>query len=233
MLADSIRKAIELVKSGNVFVIKTINTTLEMAFTSSILALLLGVLIGLLVAMHSFPGKRIVVIIIRTLMGIPPVVVGIVCYVLFSGTGPFGSLRIIYSVRLMIIAQIILITPVVAGMTETSVSPIIDRMLPTAKGLKVGYLKRTALTVNESKYQILSVYLFAFARAISEVGAVQIVGGNIINKTTVMTTYITLNYNTGDLDIALALAVILMAIALSVNLLAALIQWGTKIKTNV
>ena len=95
-----------------------IKTTLEMAFTSSVIALVLGVIIGLLVASNDFTGKKIVVMILRTLMGLPPVVVGIVVYILFSGTGPFGKLGLIYSVKLMIIAQIILITPIVAGMTD-------------------------------------------------------------------------------------------------------------------
>lgn len=101
-----------------------------MAFSSSIIAFLFGTLIGLLVAFNDFPGKRIVVMFMRTLMGLPPVVVGIIVYVLFSGTGPFGNLRLIYSVKLMIIAQVVLITPIVAGMTETAISPIVKTLSP-------------------------------------------------------------------------------------------------------
>ena len=111
-----------------------INTTLQMAFSSSIIAFLFGTLIGLLVAFNDFPGKRIVVTFMRTLMGLPPVVVGIIVYVLFSGTGPFGNLRLIYSVKLMIIAQVVLITPIVAGMTETAISPIVKNAPPPPKG---------------------------------------------------------------------------------------------------
>ncbi len=207
-----------------------VNTTLKMAFTSSIIALLLGALIGLIVAYNEFPGKRVVVTVLRTLMGLPPVVVGIFVYILFSGTGPFGSLRLIYSVELMIIAQIVLITPIVAGMTETAISPIIDGMRPTLKGLRVNPVKKLFLTMNESKYQLIAVYLFAFARAISEVGAVQIVGGNILYKTRVMTTAIALNYNTGDFSMAVALGFILLLISLGVNCVAALLQLGLKKK---
>lgn len=222
------QKAFELIRTNDAMLKSIINTTIEMAFTSSIIALLIGVLFGLLVASYDFPGKKAVVMIMRTLMGLPPVVVGIVVYMLFSGTGPFGNLRLIYSVKLMIIAQVVLITPIVAGMTETSISPIIDRMRPTLKGMKIGPIKKTGIIINESKFQIVAVYLFAFARAISEVGAIQIVGGNILNKTRTMTTAIALNYNTGDFHFAVALGIILLAIALGVNLVAAVLQLGLK-----
>lgn len=205
-----------------------IGTTLEMAFTSSAIALVLGVVVGLAVASNDFAGKKVVVMILRTLMGLPPVVVGIVVYILFSGTGPFGSLGLIYSVELMIIAQIVLITPIVAGMTESSMTPIVDRMRPTVKGMRLSPVKSFALTLAEGKYQLIAVYLFAFARAISEVGAIQIVGGNILYKTRTMTTAIALNYNTGQFTLAVALGIILLLIALGVNLVAALMQMRLK-----
>ncbi|MDD4839312.1 MAG: ABC transporter permease [Clostridia bacterium] len=214
--------------SGNALLREIVATTLQMAFSSSLLALLIGVPIGVLVANSNFHGKKIIVVLMRTLMGLPPVVVGIVIFVLFSGTGPFGSLRLIYSVDLMIIAQVCLIFPIVAGMTETFVSSISSPILETAKGLGIGKLKTNFLTLNESKYQIVAIYLFAFARAISEVGAVQIVGGNILHKTRVMTTTIALNYNTGQFTYAIALGIILLLIALGVNLIASLLQRRTK-----
>ncbi len=209
-----------------------VKTTLQMAFTSSIIAFLLGTLIGLVIVFNEFPGKKVVVTILRTLMGLPPVVVGIIVYILFSGTGPFGRLRLIYSVKLMIIAQVVLITPIVAGMTETAVSPVVGGLRPTLDGLQLNPFKKFRLTIAESKYQLVAVYLFAFARAISEVGAVQIVGGNILYKTRVMTTAIALNYNTGDFSMAVALGFILLLIALSVNLVAAILQFGLKKKND-
>ena len=224
---DNIFKtAFELIVHPTQFYTTIVTTTLKMAFTSSIIALLLGVLIGLLISYNNFPGKKIVVIILRTLMGLPPVAVGIIVYILFSGTGPFGKLGLIYSVKLMIIAQIILITPIAAGMTETSMTPIINNMKPTLKGLNINPIKNLGLVLYEGKYQIVAVYLFSFARAISEVGAVQIVGGNILYKTRVMTTAIALNYNTGDFSTAVALGIILLLISLGVNLVAALLQFG-------
>lgn len=223
-MSEAWRLAWELIAENGYALRAVVGTTMRMSGISSAASLALGVPLGLAIASNEFPGKKIAVIALRTLMGLPPVVVGIVLFVLFSGTGPFGRLRLMYSVPLMIIAQIALIVPIVAGMTESAVTPAIVRMRPTLKGLGAGALKRFLLTLNEGKYQFVAIYMFAFARSISEVGAAQIVGGNILYKTRVMTTAIALNYNTGDFSLALALAVILLAVALAFNLLAGLLQ---------
>ena len=218
-------KAGQLILGKDPLIGSILGTTRYMAVLSSLISFLLGSFIGLLIADHQFPGKTVVRIILRTLMGLPPVVVGIVIYILFSNTGPFRALGLIYSVPLMIIAQVVLITPIAAGMTESSVTSVVELCKPTLKGLGLSPIKRFFLTLYECKYQLISVYLFAFARAISEVGAVQIVGGNILYKTRVMTTAIALNYNTGDFSYAVALGIILLAIALAVNLVAGILQF--------
>ena len=218
-------KARDLIVGNDPLIGGILQTTMYMALISSAIAFVLGAIVGLLVSYNRFPGKTAVKIVLRTLMGLPPVVVGIVLYILFSNTGPFRALGLIYSVPLMIIAQIVLITPIAAGMTESSVASVVERCKPTIKGLRLNPLKRFSLTLYECKYQLLSVYLFSFARAISEVGAVQIVGGNILYKTRVMTTAIALNYNTGDFSYAVALGIILLAIALAVNLVAGVLQF--------
>ena len=222
---SAFEKARQLILGKDALVGGILSTTMEMALVSSAIAFLLGAIIGLLIAYHRFPGKTVVKIFLRTLMGLPPVVVGIVLYILFSNTGPFRALGLIYSVPLMIIAQVVLITPIAAGMTESSVAAVVEGSKPTIKGLRLNPIKRFSLTLYECKYQLLSVYLFSFARAISEVGAVQIVGGNILYKTRVMTTAIALNYNTGDFSYAVALGIILLAIALAVNLVAGILQF--------
>lgn len=218
-------KARDLIFGSDPLIGGILSTTMHMAFISSAVAFAIGAIIGLLVAYNRFPGKTAVKILLRTLMGLPPVVVGIVLYILFSNTGPFRALGLIYSVPLMIIAQVVLITPIAAGMTESSVAFVVERSKPTIKGLRLNPVKRFSLSLYECKYQLLSVYLFSFARAISEVGAVQIVGGNILYKTRVMTTAIALNYNTGDFSYAVALGIILLAIALAVNLVAGVLQY--------
>ena len=218
-------KARDLIVGNDPLIGGILRTTMYMALVSSAIAFVLGAIVGLLVSYNRFPGKTAVKIVLRTLMGLPPVVVGIVLYILFSNTGPFRALGLIYSVPLMIIAQIVLITPIAAGMTESSVASVVERCKPTIKGLRLNPLKRFSLTLYECKYQLLSVYLFSFARAISEVGAVQIVGGNILYKTRVMTTAIALNYNTGDFSYAVALGIVLLVIALAVNLVAGVLQF--------
>ena len=223
-MGSAFEKAGQLILGKDPLIGSILGTTMYMAVLSSLISFLLGGIIGMLIASHDFKGKTVVKIILRTLMGLPPVVVGIVLYILFSNTGPFRALGLIYSVPLMIIAQVVLITPIAAGMTESSVSSVVALCKPTLKGLGLSPLKRLGLTVYECKYQLISVYLFAFARAISEVGAVQIVGGNILYITRVMTTAIALNYNTGDFSYAVALGIILLIVARAMNLTAGILQ---------
>ena len=218
-------KAALLLQGKDPLINSVLGTTMYMAVLSSLIAFSLGSVIGLLIASRRFPGKTAVKIVLRTLMGLPPVVVGIILYMLFSNTGPFRALHLIYSVPLMIIAQVVLITPIAAGMTESSVASVMGVCLPTLRGMRLSPIKRFGLTLYECKYQLLSVYLFSFARAISEVGAVQIVGGNVLFKTRVMTTAIALNYNTGDFAYAVALGIVLLAIALGLNLVAGVLQY--------
>jgi tungstate transport system permease protein len=223
-MGKALAKAFSLILSGDAYLMGIISTTLRMSLSSSAISLILGMPLGVALALARFPGKKAVYTLLRTLMGLPPVAVGIGIYILFSGTGPFGSLGLIYSVELMIIAQVVLITPIVAGMAEMYVSQISEQFLDSAKGVRLNRGKVFALAINESRFQMIAIYLFAFARAMAEVGAVQIVGGNILNKTRVMTTTIALNYNTGKFEYAVALGLILLFMVLIVNCVASLIQ---------
>jgi tungstate transport system permease protein len=190
---NEVVKAFSLIFKGDPYLNSIIATTLEMALFSSLISLFIGAPIGILLGISKFKGKSVVTTLERTLMGLPPVAVGIIVYVLFSNTGPFGFLNLIYSVPLMIIAQVILISPVVSGMTETYISGVSPRFLEATKGLRLKKSKVFVLAAGECRQQLIATYLYAFSRAISEVGAVQIVGGNILYKTRVMTTVIALN----------------------------------------
>ena len=216
-MTAAFEKAFALMGEGNTLLNEIVATTMEMCVQSSLYAMLIGVPIGALVGVARFPGRRVVVLIMRTLMGLPAVAVGILVYLLFSGT-----------VELMVIAQVILITPVVAGFTETAVAPAYDAMRDSAAGMGLNKAKIALLAVNETKYQFVATYLFAFSRSIAEVGAVQIVGGNILHKTRVMTTAIALNYNMGQFSLALALGIILMLIVFGLNVAASALQAGLK-----
>ena len=221
-MTAAFEKAFALMGEGNTLLNEIVATTMEMCVQSSLYAMLIGVPIGALVGVARFPGRRVVVLIMRTLMGLPAVAVGILVYLLFSGTGPFGKLGLMYSVELMVIAQVILI----------AVAPAYDAMRDTAAGMGLNKAKIALLAVNETKYQLVATYLFAFSRSIAEVGAVQIVGGNILHKTRVMTTAIALNYNMGQFSLALALGIILMLIVLGLNVIASALQAGFRKKNG-
>lgn len=223
-MKTALAQAIRLILSGDEQLADIIGVTLEMSISSSLVALLLGVPLGVLLAMTSFRGKRAIIVINRTLMGLPPVVCGLLCYMLFSGVGPLRHLRLLYTVKGMIIAQVLLITPLIIGNVETFLTGLTADIKETCKGLRLGHMKTFVLTMNECKYQIVSTYLFGFSRAIAEVGAVSMVGGAIAYKTNVMTTAI-MNYtNMGNFTLGVSLGIILLGMSLILNLVIYFIQ---------
>jgi len=196
-----------------------------MTICSSLLALLLGVPWGTFLGTGTFRGRKVLVIINRAFMGLPPVVCGLFCYLLFSGVGPLRGLHLLYTVTGMVIAQVLLLFPMSTGMMESHTNAISPPIRETVSGLGIGKFRMLVLTINESRYHIISTYLFLLGRAMAEVGAVSIVGGAIMFKTNVMTTAI-MNYTSmGDFTTALALGVILIIISLLLNIIAALLQW--------
>jgi len=223
-MSGAFEKAVSLIIEGNYVLLDILTVTLKMSITSSIVALLIGVPLGVLFGSTSFKGKKALIVFNRTMMGLPPVVCGLLCFLMFCGVGPLRHLQLLYTVAGMVIAQVILITPVVVGSMEPFVAGIYPEIRETAMGLGIGRGKTLMLIINESTYQILSTYLLGFSRPLAEVGAVSMVGGAIVFKTNVMTTAI-MNYtNMGDFDMALALGIILMGISLIVNIIVSLMQ---------
>ena len=225
-MSVSLQKAIGLIMSADPELLNILATTARVSLTSSLLALLLGVPLGIAYGAGRFPGRRVLLILNRTLMGLPPVVCGLLFYLLFSGVGPFRHLKLLFTVPIMILAQVVLITPIVVGSMETFVSGVAPALRETAKGLGLSRGRRFALLVNECVYPVFSAYLLAFARAIAEVGAVSMVGGAIAWKTNVMTTAIMLYTNRGDFTLGIALGIILLCLSLVVNVVLTLIQRG-------
>lgn len=223
-MKTSILKAISLIMSGDAELINILSVTARMSLQSSIIALLLGLPIGIWLGSCKFPGRSALLIVNRTLMGMPPVVCGLIFYMLFSGVGPFRHLKLLFTVDIMVIAQIALITPIVVGNMETYVSTVSPAIRQTAKGLGFGRTKTFLLLCNECVYPIISAYLLAFSRSIAEVGAVSMVGGAIAWKTNVMTTAIMQHTNRGNFTLGIALGIILMGISLLVNILISLLQ---------
>ena len=223
-MSSSIQKAIMLILTGDRELLNILSTTARVSLTSSVLALLLGVPIGLLLGAVRFPGRNALTVLNRTLMGMPPVVCGLLFYMLFSGVGPFRHLKLLFTVNLMILAQVVLITPIVIGTLETYVSDAAPSLRETALGLGFSFVRRFLLLVNECVYPIFSAYLLAFARAIAEVGAVSMVGGAIAWKTNVMTTAIMQYTNRGNFTLGIALGLILLFLSLLVNIILSLLQ---------
>lgn len=221
---NAVRDALGLLLHADLPTFRIVGLSLIVSGLATALATLVGVPLGVLLAMHHFPGHRFLTILVNTGMGLPPVVVGLVVALLLWRSGPLGWLELIYTPKAMIVAQWMVATPLAAGLTAGAIR-LVDRELVSAlridgaTEIQVGWeLIRIART------QVLIAIAAAFGRAISEVGASLMVGGNILNATRVLTTAITLETSRGDFDRAIALGIILLLLALLVN---SALGWGT------
>lgn len=223
-MQTALQKAIALILSGDKELANILLVTGKVSLTSSLIALLLGVPLGIALGSRQFRGRNLLLVLNRTLMGMPPVVCGLLFYLLFSGVGPFRAAKLLFTVKIMILAQIVLITPIVVGNLESYVSAVAPSVRETALGLRLSRGKTFLLLIRECGYSVVSTYLLAFARAIAEVGAVSMVGGAISWKTNVMTTAIMEYTNKGNFSLGIALGMILMALSLLLNAVISLLQ---------
>lgn len=223
-MGSALEQALALILSCDRELLNILSVTARMSIQSTIIALLIGVPLGIWLGTFRFPGRSALLVLNRTLMGMPPVVCGLIFYMLFSGVGPFRHWHLLFTVEIMILAQVALITPIVIGNMETYVSGIAPAVRETARGLGLGGVKTFWLLTNECVYQIFSAYLLAFARSIAEVGAVSMVGGAISWKTNVMTTAIMQYTNRGNFSLGIALGIILMTVSLTVNIILTIVQ---------
>ena len=214
---ETLQEAAALIFGGDKELWQIIATTLVMSVFSTGISALLGIPLGVLIGKNRFPGKSLLLRLTNTMMGLPPVLAGLIVFILFRSVGPFGRLHLMFSVPVMVIAQVLLITPVVTGLCAAAAEERAAQLSETAMGLGVPRRRQTLLLLRECAGQFVSVTLMGFGRSIAEVGAVSLVGGNIRFKTRVMTTAILLEANKGDFTKALALGVLLMTLALLVN----------------
>ena len=220
---DALKQALHLLFSLDPELLQILGVTMRMSFFSTTLSCLVGLPLGALIGTRSFRGKAFLKKLIHTLMGLPPVVAGLLVYALFTHYGPFGRFNLLFTVRVMVIAQCLLIIPVVTGLTASFMEQSTRAVIDTAKGMGLSRRRVLFLCLSESRTSLLSVVLNAFGRSIAEVGAVSIVGGNIQWKTRVMTTAIMLETNKGNFSFALALGFILLLIAFVVNVAASFV----------
>jgi len=209
-----------------------IGTTLRMSLVSTFISTVLGSTFGLLLEKNNFPGKRIVVRICRTLMGTPPVVAGLVVYLLLMRRGPLGFLGLLFTIEAMVIAQVILITPIITGLVYTYAIRSAPAIRMFAKTMGANRFQTQLLFVKEMKGEFYFAVVTAFSRAISEVGAVMIVGGNIQYRTRTMTTAISMLRNMGDFSQGITLGIILLAIAFALQSLSDMLRRNENSEEN-
>lgn len=214
---EAFRLAFDLVFSANADLLEIIGLSLRVSLTAVFLSCAIGLPVGAAVAMSRFRGRHVVLVLMNALMGLPPVVVGLLVYLMLSNAGPLGWLQLLYTPTAMIIAQAILITPIVAALSREVIEQLHDEYDEQFRSLCVPPRVAVAALLWDARYSLLTVALAGFGRAVAEVGAVIIVGGNINHVTRVMTTAIALETSKGDLALALALGLVLITLALVVN----------------
>ncbi len=215
--SQAFSKAIQLIFQLDPALLEIIGLSLRVSITAVLIASLIGLPLGAALALYKFYGRGIIVALLNAFMGLPPVVVGLVVYLILSRSGPLGVLGLLFTPTAMIIAQVCLITPIIAALTRQT---ILDANVEyheqlRALGAKASRMMKTLLW--ETRFSLMTGVFAGFGRAIAEVGAVLIVGGNINHATRVMTTAIALETRKGDIELALALGIILITISLIVT----------------
>jgi tungstate transport system permease protein len=213
----ALAEAFRLIGSFDASLAEIVGLSLQVSISATCLAALLGLPLGALIAVANFPGRTAVILLINALMGLPPVVVGLVVYLLLSNAGPMGGFGLLYSPFAMIIAQTVLITPIIAALSRQTIEDLKAEYDEQLRALGVGPLGAVPTLIWDGRFSLATTLLAGFGRASAEVGAVIIVGGNINHVTRVMTTAIALETSKGDLALALGLGMILMTIAIAIN----------------
>jgi tungstate transport system permease protein len=223
----SLALAARLIAGGDPALWSIVGLSLEVSLAAAVIACALGLPLGALVAVRPFAGRRAVIVLLNALLGLPSVVVGLIVYLLLSRAGPLGSLGILFTPTAIVVAQALLVIPIVAAMSRQFVEDAWSEYREQLTSLGVSPTRAVPTLLWDLRFSLVTVVLLGFGRAASEVGAVMIVGGNIDGVTRVMTTAIALETSKGDLPLALALGVVLIAIVLALNAAAfALREWS-------
>jgi len=220
--------AYELIATGNSNLIEIIGLSIKVSVISVLLSLVLGLVLGATLATVPFKGRTAVSIFVNSMMSLPPVVVGLMVYLSLSRSGPLGWLGLLYTPTAMIIAQTILITPLVAALSRQVLTDMLTEYKEQFVSFQLSKTEQIKALLWDARYSLLTVALAGFGRSLSEVGAVIIVGGNIEHLTRVMTTAIALETSKGDLALALALGLILLFMALLINVVVSTLNFTAR-----
>ena len=216
-LGAAAAQAMHLIGSGDANLIGVVLLSLKVSLTAVVIACLVGLPLGATIAVGRFPGRHALIVVLNALMGLPPVVVGLAVYLLLSRAGPLGAMGILFTPTAMVIAQALLITPIVAALSRQVIEDAWGEYREQLRSLGEHRLGAAATLLWDVRFSLLTIVLAGFGRAAAEVGAVMIVGGNIDGVTRVMTTAIALETSKGDLPLALGLGLVLLTIVLVLN----------------
>ncbi|MBX9821999.1 ABC transporter permease [Afipia birgiae] len=215
----------QLIMSGDATLFAIVKLSLAVSLSAVVLAAVIGLPLGASLALMRFPGRSAIVVLVNAFMGLPPVVVGLAVYLLLSRSGPLGNLGILFTPTAMIVAQAILIVPIIAALTRQTIEDLWIEYRDELSAMDVGPLGRITTLLWDARFSLLTALLAGFGRAAAEVGAVMIVGGNMEGFTRTMTTAIALETSKGNLPLALGLGMILVVIVLAINAAA----WGARV----
>ncbi|MCU4139017.1 MAG: ABC-type tungstate transport system [Thermodesulfobacteria bacterium] len=223
-LAEAFKKALFLIINLDKELLEIIFLSLRVSFSALIIASIFGIPLGAFLGMKKFPGKNAIIIFLNTGMGLPPVVVGLFLYMLFSRSGPLGFLHLLYTPTAMIIAQFVLAFPIITALTQSAIVKVDPVIKLTAKTLGATPFQIALTVIKEARYGIFVGVIAGLGRVMAEVGAILIVGGNIAGYTRVMTTTIALETDKGNFELALALGIILLTLSFIINISLYLLQ---------
>jgi len=231
-IVDGFIQAIQLIMTGNPEVMRITLLSLEISLAATFLSALISIPAGALLYYHEFFGKRVLVNILQTLYALPTVLAGLLLFLLISHQGPLGFLSLLYTPYGMVIAQMILVLPLITGLTFSTLNGTDPAIRSTVLSLGATKLQSMGTLILETRFGILAAVILGFGRAISEVGAAMIIGGNIRGYTRVLTTAISLETSIGDFALAIALGIILLGVAVLVNIVLNLVQSGSVLKNT-
>ncbi|HVZ53040.1 MAG TPA: ABC transporter permease [Pseudolabrys sp.] len=217
--------ALHLVLSGDPAFYAIVRLSLIVSLSAVLFATLIGVPVGAALALTRFPGRTAVTVLLNAMMGLPPVVVGLAIFLLLSRSGPLGSWGLLFTPQAMVIAQTVMVTPIIAALTRQTVEDLWAEYREELAAMGVGPVRRVATLIWDARFSLVTALLAGFGRAAAEVGAIIIVGGNIDGFTRTMTTAIALETSKGDLPLAIGLGLVLITIVIAINGLA----WGVRL----
>jgi tungstate transport system permease protein len=216
-ITDAFHLALGLIWHFDAELLRIIGLSLRVSLTAVVIGSIIGLPLGAFLALARFPGRNACIVVLNACMGLPPVVVGLIVYLILSRSGPLGAFGWLFTAAGMVVAQVVLITPIVAALSRQVVADLWSEYEEQMRSLGLTRLGAIATLLWDGRFSLSTAILAGFGRAIAEVGAIIIVGGNIAGVTRTMTTAISLETSRGDLALAMALGIVLLAIAISIN----------------